>query len=83
MLHDPLVPTPVQTPGAEAEARTPLRRFSLRRIPIGVWLFLALVVAALIAGIAPGDVQSNSHAVSVPSAPFKAVGGYGGPASRS
>jgi hypothetical protein len=81
MLHDPLVPMPVQTPGAGAVARTPLRRISLRRIPIGVWLFLALVVAALVAGITPGNVQNNSRAVSAPSAPFKAAGGYGDPTS--
>jgi hypothetical protein len=79
MPHDPLVLPPVETPGAGAEARTPLRRFSLRRIPIGGWLFFALLVAALVAGTAPGNPQTNQYAPSVQVSSFKASGDAGQP----
>ncbi len=81
MPHDPLILPPVQPPGAGGEATTPVRRFSLRRIPIGGWLFFALAVAALIAGTAPGNSQTDSRAAPAQTAPFKAAGSAGQPAA--
>jgi hypothetical protein len=80
MLHDPLTPASVQMPDAGAGAGTSQRRIFLRRIPIGGWLFFALVVAALIAGATPGNPPTDSRADSSQQVSFKAAGGAGVPA---